>query len=29
MMSAELPLSIRILLVLNPSIVSIITKGSL
>ena len=29
MMPTELPLSIRILLVLNPSIVSIITKGSL
>ena len=28
-MSAELPLSTRILLVLNPSIFSIITKGSL
>ena len=28
-MSVELPLSTRILLVLNPSIVSIITKGSL
>ena len=28
-MSAELPLSTRILLVLNPSIVSIMTKGSL
>ena len=28
MMSTELPLSTRILLVLNPSIVSIITKGS-
>ena len=27
-MSAELPLFIRILLVLNPSIISIITKGS-
>ena len=28
-MSAELPLSTRILLVLNPSIFNIITKGSL
>ena len=28
-MSAELPLSMRILLVLNPSIFSIMTKGSL
>ena len=28
-MSAELPLSTRILLVLNPSIFSIMTKGSL
>ena len=28
-MSAELPLSMRILLVLNPSIFNIITKGSL
>ena len=28
-MSAELPLSIRILLILNPSIFNIITKGSL
>ena len=28
-MSAELPLSTRIFLVLNPSIVSIMTKGSL
>ena len=28
MMSAELPLSTRILLVLNPSIMSIMTKGS-
>ena len=27
-MSAELPLSMRILLVLNPSIFNIITKGS-
>ena len=29
MMSAELPLSVRILLVLNPSIFNIMTKGSL
>ena len=29
MMSAELPLSTRILLILNPSIFSIMTKGSL
>ena len=28
-MSIELPLSMRILLVLNPSIISIITRGSL
>jgi len=28
MMSAELPLSTRILLVLNPSIISMMTKGS-
>ena len=28
-MSAELPLSMRILLVLNPSIFNIMTKGSL